>query len=225
MSFGISGKCNNRCVEGKLERILHKDQCRLASPSLYHTCLHTCWGRWGLGAEAQALEVRPQREDWNWLPWRQSGGASTTQLKESRKIPGLARETRDHCCGVLEKSRPAWDYLTQCAHRRQGTDSKGPEVGQAADAVSNPRSGHDAAKTATKLWAGAGHCLHFPWRLYSWHCWGTHNIRASSPGRAHDWLQAMATSCRPLPLQALTAHSNFICCIPPSPWPQWVSEL
>lgn len=49
----------------------------------------------------------------------------------------------------------AWDYLTQCAHRRQGTDSKGPEVGQAADAVSNPRSGHDAAKTATKLWAGA----------------------------------------------------------------------
>ena len=66
--FGISGKCNNRCVEGKLGRILHKDQCQLASPSLYHTCLHTCWDRWGLGAEAQALEVRPQREDWNCLP-------------------------------------------------------------------------------------------------------------------------------------------------------------
>ena len=30
-------------------------------------CLLTCWDRWGLAAEAQALEVRSQGEDWGWL--------------------------------------------------------------------------------------------------------------------------------------------------------------
>ena len=29
--------------------------------------LFTFWGRWGLGAEAWASEVRSQGEDWGWL--------------------------------------------------------------------------------------------------------------------------------------------------------------
>ena len=30
-------------------------------------CLLTCWGGWGLGAEAPASEVRSQGEDWGWM--------------------------------------------------------------------------------------------------------------------------------------------------------------
>ena len=33
----------------------------------WDACLFTHWGRWGLGAEAQASEVRSQGEDWGWL--------------------------------------------------------------------------------------------------------------------------------------------------------------
>lgn len=32
--------------------------------------------------------------------------------------------------GVLEKSRPAWNYLTQCAHRCQGLTPKGQRWGK-----------------------------------------------------------------------------------------------
>ena len=55
-------------------------------------CLLTHRGRWGLGAEAQALEVRSQGEDWDWLCEHSLKGASVPQLagRESGKKCGTA---------------------------------------------------------------------------------------------------------------------------------------
>ena len=47
---------------------------------------------WGLGAKAQASEVRPQGEDWGWLHEHSLKGASAPQLagRESGKKSGTA---------------------------------------------------------------------------------------------------------------------------------------
>ena len=47
---------------------------------------------WGLGAKAQASEVRPQGEDWGWLHEHSLKGASVPQLagRESGKKSGTA---------------------------------------------------------------------------------------------------------------------------------------
>ena len=49
-------------------------------------------GGWGLGAEAQASEVRSQGEDWSWLREHSPKGASVPQLagRESGKKSGTA---------------------------------------------------------------------------------------------------------------------------------------
>ena len=54
--------------------------------------LFTCGGGRGLGAEAQASEVRSQGEDWGWLREHSLKGASAPQLpgKESGKKSGPA---------------------------------------------------------------------------------------------------------------------------------------
>ena len=61
-----------------------EDRCRPALTSLRASLL-TCHGRWGLEAEAPALEVRSQGEDWGWLRKHSLKGASAPQLarKES----------------------------------------------------------------------------------------------------------------------------------------------
>ena len=50
-----------------------------------------------LGAEAQALEVRSQGEDWGWLREHSLKGSSAPQLarRESGKRSGAAEEARD----------------------------------------------------------------------------------------------------------------------------------
>ena len=50
-----------------------------------------------LGAEARALEVRSQREDWGWLGEHSLKGASAPRLarRESGKRSGTAEEARD----------------------------------------------------------------------------------------------------------------------------------
>ena len=60
-------------------------------------CLLTRWGRRGLGAETRASEVGSQGEDWGWLREHSLKGASVPQLagRESRKMSGAAKETRD----------------------------------------------------------------------------------------------------------------------------------
>ena len=63
------------------------------------------WDGWGLGAEAQVSEVRPQGEDWGWPREDSLKGASVPQLarREPRKKSGPAGEARDHCIGVHEE--------------------------------------------------------------------------------------------------------------------------
>ena len=53
-------------------------------------CMLTHWGRWGLGTEARASEVRSQGKDWGWLQEHSLNGASAPQLavRESRKKTG-----------------------------------------------------------------------------------------------------------------------------------------
>ena len=60
-------------------------------------CLLTRRDGWGLGAEALASDVRPQGEDWGWLPEHSLKGASAPQVAgwESRKMSEAAEETRD----------------------------------------------------------------------------------------------------------------------------------
>ena len=55
-------------------------------------CLITCWGGRELRAEAQALEVISQGEDWGWLHEHSLKGASVPQLarRESGKKSGPA---------------------------------------------------------------------------------------------------------------------------------------
>ena len=55
-------------------------------------CLLTRRGGQGLGAEARALEVRPQGEDWGWLRDHSLKGASEPQLagREPGKESGTA---------------------------------------------------------------------------------------------------------------------------------------
>ena len=55
-------------------------------------CLLTRRGGWGLGAEAQASEVRSQGEDWGWLREHSLEGASAPQLarRELGKKSGTA---------------------------------------------------------------------------------------------------------------------------------------
>ena len=53
--------------------------------------------RWGLGAEAWALEVRSQGEDWVWRSEHSLKGASAPRLagRDSGKRSGTAEEARD----------------------------------------------------------------------------------------------------------------------------------
>ena len=59
--WSLRGDCSNRGVEGKAERIPHRGSMLTTTPQ--PEILPACWGRWGLGAEARASEVRPQGED------------------------------------------------------------------------------------------------------------------------------------------------------------------
>lgn len=92
-----------------MERIQHRDECWLTFHSL-NTHLRASCGEERLCAEAQALRVRIYGEDWSWLHWRYSVGASTTQLREFREKPGPVRDIRDSC----------WvDLLNLSTHRPQ----------------------------------------------------------------------------------------------------------
>ena len=77
----------------------------------------THWGRWGLGDEALALEVRSQGEDWGWRCEHSLKGASAPQLagRESGKnldlpkrqetiVSGWVRRgDSEHCLNKLQR--------------------------------------------------------------------------------------------------------------------------
>ena len=81
-----------------------EDRCRPALTSLRGLSAQLP-GWAGLGAEARALEVRSQGEDWGWLREHSLKGASAPQLagRESGKKSGPAEEARDHCFAVRKE--------------------------------------------------------------------------------------------------------------------------
>ena len=129
------GEHNHQCAEGKAERDLPRWS---VPPSIHQPETLVHWGRRGLGAEAQASEVRPWGEDCGWLC-----GDSLTGLgcraprpREYGKKPGTA--------GIWEET---WDcqrgkvpLLGVCARRGSGLPQELPSL-----------STHSQA---------TGHCLH-----------------------------------------------------------------
>ena len=73
-----------------------EDQCQTALTSLRDFSAHSL-GRVGLGAEAQASEVRSLGDDWGLLHEHSLKGASAPQLgrRESGEKSGTAKEARD----------------------------------------------------------------------------------------------------------------------------------
>ena len=105
---GSFGAAEESAATG-VRRAKHRDSCTedrgrpaLASPR--RLSAHPL-GRAGLGAEARALEVGSQGEDWGWRHEHSPKGATAPQLagRESRKKSGAAEEARDHCFGVYEE--------------------------------------------------------------------------------------------------------------------------
>ena len=74
------------------------------SPAREASLLTRQGGR-GLGAEARALEVGSQGEDWGWRCEHSLKGASAPQLagRESGEKSGAAEQARDHCFCVNEE--------------------------------------------------------------------------------------------------------------------------
>lgn len=92
---------SNRCMEGKVEKIYHRDQCWPALPSLRHLLVHSLQqmepGCWDSG---------PQRG----LGWRYSREANTAQLRSPGKRLGQP-EGRGYY---------VWDPLTQYCLQTSG---------------------------------------------------------------------------------------------------------
>ena len=104
-------------------------------------CLLTHQDGWGLGAEAWALEVRSQREDWGWLRKHSLKGASAPQLteRESRKKSGPAREPRPLLWGAQGEGNSS----SMCPQKAEHCLSEFQRHVQAVAISSDHRDGHE----------------------------------------------------------------------------------
>ena len=104
-------------------------------------CLLTRRDGRGLGAEAQASEVRSQGEDWGWWHEHSLKGASAPRLagRESRKRSGAAEEARDHCFGVREER----GFLPCVPTEGRVPPKQAPETAQATAISSDNRDKHE----------------------------------------------------------------------------------
>ena len=91
------GKRSNRGVEGKAERFPHRGSVLTSTHQPKGLVCSPARAGGGLGAEARALEVGSQGEDWGWQHEHSLKGAGTPQLagRESGKKSGAAEEARD----------------------------------------------------------------------------------------------------------------------------------
>ena len=99
-SFGATEERAATGVRRAKRRDSHmEDRCQPALTSPRGLSAHPP-GWAGLGAEARALEVRPQGKDWGWLREHSLNGASAPWLagRESRKRSGTAEEARYFSC-------------------------------------------------------------------------------------------------------------------------------
>lgn len=116
----LRGEQSNRCGEGKMERISHRDHCGTALPSQKGAHSPTAASD-GLGAQAQALGVGPEGEDQGGRPRRSSEGASAAQT-ELRQKPRPTRGASDHRC----RSTRLWPRAGLRLHERRGWEKPPP---------------------------------------------------------------------------------------------------
>ena len=123
-------------------------------------CLLTRRGGWGLGAEAPALEVRSQREDWGWLREHSLKGAS---------VPQLARSVSTRRSGAAEEARDYSLPLSFVVHEERGfraTTKQAPEMGASRSYQRDTRDGHEMLslllQAPRSLCASTSHYPHLP---------------------------------------------------------------
>ena len=193
---------------------------------IWDACLLTCWGGWGLGAEAGASEIRSQGEDWGWLCEDSLKWASAPQLagKESGKKSGPARETRGHCFRVCEER----GFLPCVPTESRALPKQAPEKGVSCGyqlGLQRWAWNANAAITATKNPV----CKHRslptspPGSLCSIPLPGSQDPWTTSPGKhsTHlNLLQCHASLCH----WRLKLHCNYDYLTPPSPQPEWTRE-
>ena len=185
--------------------------------AIWDASLLTCRGRWGLGAEAQASEIRSQGEDWGWLLEDRLKGARAPQLagRASGKMSGPAGEARDHCFRVQEER----GFLPCLPTEGRALPKRAPEMGQATAISSDPKDGHDILTLLSLLprilRASTGQDTlprppPHPRELVQHATARIPRSRDSFPRRTHGAPQAAAMSCWPLPLQAQTAFQLWL---------------
>ena len=144
-------------------------------------------------AEAQASEVRSQGEDWGGPREHSLKGASVPQLagRESRKMSGPAKETRDGCFGVhgergfraLPKQAPEMGV----SHGYQrGLERQEGNANAAAGVTKNPVRKHRSLSTPALLGAFAACYCQSPMikgqlpRENTWHASGCCSVKSAS---------------------------------------------
>ena len=96
------GECSNKYTEDKAQRIWHKDQCQLASPSREVVWTPTTESQgWVLRLKLWETDPRERTGVDSYeglgLTLPPSEGTSTMQVRESRGKPGSTKKARDHC--------------------------------------------------------------------------------------------------------------------------------
>ena len=189
---------------------------------IWVACLHTYRDGWGLGAEAQALEVRSQGEDWGWLSEDSLKEGSAPQLarRESGKKTGPAEKARDHSFGVHEER----GLLPHVPTEGRALPKWAPESGLSHGyQLRRQRQAGNAKAAATKNSVRKHRSLPTPPREPVQHRTAKVMIsRDNFPGRTHGMLQVAAMSCRPLPPQAHPAFQLWL--LYTSLSPTWVTK-
>ena len=154
------GECSNRGAKGKVERFLHKKIGADQHSPAWEACLLTCWGGWGPGAEAQALEVRLQGEDWGWLCKDSLKWASTPQPAgtKSRKKSGPAGEARNLCFAVRKET----GFLPRVSTEGRAPPKRAPGMGVSRGYQLRPQRITLLPLPLRSLCASTGHYPHTP---------------------------------------------------------------
>ena len=151
------GERSNRGAEGKSERFPQRIRADQHSPAS-EACLLTSWDGWGLGAEAPALEVRSQGEDWGWLREHSLKGASVPQLV--RRSPGK----------IMDLPKRQENIISGCARRGDSEHhlNEFQRWSRATAISADTRDGHEMLRLLLHppkiLCASTGHSPHHPSR-------------------------------------------------------------
>ena len=181
-------------------------------------CLLTHRGGWGLGAEARALEVRHQGEDWGWLHEDSLKGASAPQLAGtgSGKSLDLLERRETFVSGCARRG----DSFPMCPQKVEHHLNELQRWMQAMAISSDLRDGHELLRLLLLppriLCASTDHYPHPSGSLCSMPLPGSHDPGTASLGERmthHRLLQHHASLCR----LRLAPHSNYDYRAHPSP--------